>query len=131
MQAPRTLASAPFRATPKRIALMAVLQKAGQPLSAEVLHSQMQEIDLVTVYRNLQEFLKAGIVHEVRFKDGIVRYELAHTHHHHIVCTTCGLVEELDMCDVALEKKALKHARHFRTVSEHALEFFGVCKKCA
>ena len=131
MKSPTILAGAPFRATPKRIALMTTLKKAEQPLSAEIIHTQMRGVDLVTVYRNLQEFLKAGIVHEVRFKDGIVRYELAHSHHHHIVCTTCGLVEELDMCEAALEKKALKHSRRFATVSEHALEFFGLCKKCA
>lgn len=121
-----------LRATPRRVSLLGGLQKAHGPLSAEDLHREVRGLDLVTVYRNLQEFVKAGIAAEVRFKDGIVRYEIAHAHHHHLVCTDCGLVEEIAACDMApLEKRVLQGSRRFTRISEHALEFFGLCKKCA
>ena len=125
------LTTAHIRVTPKRLTLLSALSRTRQPSSAEMLHARVGEMDLVTIYRNLQEFRKAGIVREVRFKDGIARYELSHSHHHHLVCTACGLIEELDVCEGTLEKKALQHSRCFEAISEHALEFFGLCKKCA
>ena len=132
MDGPILLRSARLRATPKRIRLLEVLHIMGRPLSVDALHTQVKGMDLVTVYRTMQAFVRAGLVREVRFKDAIVRYEFAHGHHHHLVCTDCGVVEEIEACDVApLEKNVLKHSHHFKTISEHALEFFGLCKKCA
>jgi Fur family ferric uptake transcriptional regulator len=78
-------------------------------------------------------FVARGLAREVRFKDGIVRYELAEKyHHHHLVCTNCGRIDELPHCDMrALERWALRGSRHFARVDEHALEFFGTCAACA
>lgn len=131
MSAANTLRSRGLRATPKRLLLLTKLQHAHTPLRAEELHAQLRNIDLVTVYRNLQDFVRAGLAHEVRFKDASVRYELFHGHHHHIVCTRCGTVEELDGCDnVPLESEAIQASSKFARIEEHALEFFGLCKGC-
>lgn len=121
-----------LRATPHRIALLTALAKAGKPLTAEELHGK-GTADLVTVYRTLQSLLKARLVREVRFKDASVRYEFVHgEHHHHLVCTSCGVVDELPECDVrSLETKALAASSMFASVDEHALEFFGTCVGCA
>lgn len=120
-----------LRATPKRILLLAALERAHKPQTAEELHAKVKS-DLVTVYRNLQSLVTAGIVSEVRFKDASVRYEISHGHHHHIVCTTCGAIEELDACPTSsLETEALRASSRFSRVEEHALEFFGVCRSCA
>ena len=130
MSAETILKEAKLRATPKRVALLSALQSARSPRTAEELHKAVKS-DLVTIYRNLQSLVGAGIVSEVRFKDSSVRYELAHGHHHHIVCTGCGAVEELDGCDNSpLESQALRASERFSRIEEHALEFFGVCKSC-
>lgn len=132
MNAPLLLRAAKLRVTPKRIRLLEVLHDAGRPLSVDVLHGKVKDVDLATVYRTMETFVRVGLLREVRFRDAIVRYEFAHGHHHHLVCTDCGVVEEIDACEVApLENKVLKHSRRFKTISEHALEFFGLCKKCA
>lgn len=118
-----------LRGTPKRVALMRALMKAKRPMTAEEIHIEVRA-DLVTIYRNLQNLVSAGIAHEVRFKDASVRYEFAHGHHHHVVCTKCGVVMELAACDVsALEKNALRSSG-FATIEEHSLEFFGLCRAC-
>ncbi len=111
---------------------MKILQSCTGPLTAEEVRARVADVDLVTVYRTLQSLHAAELAHEVRFKDGVMRYELSGGHHHHLVCTDCGVVEELEACDVEpLEKKVLKNSRGFKTISEHALEFFGLCNKCA
>jgi Fe2+ or Zn2+ uptake regulation protein len=131
MSAETMLKEAKLRATPKRVALLKALQGAKSPRTAEELHTNVKS-DLVTIYRNLQSLAQAGLVNEVRFKDSSVRYELSHGHHHHIVCTSCGTVEELDGCDNSpLERQALGASERFSRINEHSLEFFGLCKACA
>lgn len=122
-----------IRPTTHRVALLGTLATAKTPKTAEELHARMGTLDLVTVYRNLESLVTAGFVTEVRFKDTSVRYELAGAaHHHHVVCTTCGVIDELPGCGVAgLEKKVLAASKRFASVEEHALEFFGTCVKCA
>lgn len=123
-----------LRATPHRMALLGTLATANAPKTAEELHARLGNADLVTIYRNLQSLVTAGLVREVRFKDSSVRYELADedSHHHHLVCTGCGKVDELEGCDVsALEKHILKQSKSFASVNEHTLEFFGTCMTCA
>jgi len=122
-----------LRATPHRLALLGSLATARSPKTAEELRDRLKKIDLVTVYRNMQSLVSAGLVREVRFKDTTVRYEFADdAHHHHLVCTTCGLIDELPECDLyAIEKKVLAASRAFTAINEHSLEFFGTCMACA
>lgn len=131
MSAVQLLKEKGLRATPKRIALLETLSRARKPKTAEELHAEVAS-DLVTVYRNLQSLVAAELVSEVRLKDASVRYEFTHGHHHHLVCTECNTIEELDSCDLAsLEKSVLKKSSRFASIDEHSLEFFGLCKSCA
>jgi Fe2+ or Zn2+ uptake regulation protein len=122
-----------LRVTPHRIALTHALATAHSPKTADELHARIKNADLVTIYRNLQNLVAANLIHEVRFKDGKVRYELARDdHHHHLVCTGCGTVDELEGCGATgLESKVLTQSQNFASVDEHSLEFFGTCKGCA
>lgn len=129
-----TLRGGNLRATAHRTAIVTALIAAKSPITAEEMHARIKGADLVTIYRNLQSLVAAAIAREVRFKDGVVRYELAdeHSHHHHLVCTKCGTIDELEGCDATpLEKVALKASKRFASVDEHALEFFGTCVSCA
>ena len=128
------LHAAGLRATPKRLALLAVLSSLKTPATAEEMHAKVSDMDLVTIYRNVQAFVKTGMVAEVRFRDASVRYELVHTHahHHHLVCSFCGAVEDIAACpSPQIEKEALRMSKKFRSVQNHALELFGTCVKCA
>ncbi len=132
-QAAELLRSAKVRTTTHRIAVVHELMRAKKPLTAEELRTRVKSADLVTIYRALEQFNKAGIAHAVRLKDGVVRFEISHGHHHHhLVCTRCGEIDELPDCDVrSLEKNALASATRFASIEEHALEFFGTCTTCA
>ena len=66
-------------------------------------------------------------------RDGVARFELltgdAHAHHHHLICSCCADIVEIDDC-FATELEARVAAAHgFKTVT-HKLEFFGVCPDC-
>ena len=78
--------------TPKREAILACLQKHHGTLSAKDIHEQLPEIDLVTIYRNLDLFVKEQIIREVHLGAGEAQYEFQKEPHHHAVCSDCEKV---------------------------------------
>lgn len=75
--------------TKKRAAILAVLKNTGDLLSAAELHRELPEIDLATIYRNLDLFTREGIIKKLTFGDE-ARFEYQQQPHHHAICDDCG-----------------------------------------
>lgn len=125
-----------LKATPRRIYLLSLLARTKEPLGAHELKAlwKQDNADVVTLYRALEALADAGIVRRVNLRHGHTDYELSAQgeHHHHLVCTDCGVIEDVEIpAEKVLEKQALAHSSRFASLSEHALEFFGTCKACA
>jgi Fe2+ or Zn2+ uptake regulation protein len=91
-------------------------------------------IDVVTVYRTIELFLKADIVREVNLKGENARYELTDLEHdhHHIVCTGCHRLEDFVGCDsLKVERQALRGSKNFATITGHSFDLYGLCNTCA
>jgi Fe2+ or Zn2+ uptake regulation protein len=128
-----TLRSKGYRVTKGRIALLGFLARNRKPLSISQIEKELLYLmDRVTVYRALEEFFEAKLVDKVLLKEGVPYYEYRHEdHHHHVLCTVCGKIEDIAICDEEiLERTILKTATHFASISSHTMEFFGVCTKC-
>lgn len=124
------LRSKHLKVTSQRVALLDVLTTAPQPLTVEELHQQLfTSADRVTIYRNVETLVQAKIVKQVDFREGVLRYELEHEHHHHLVCTQCGSITPIYEHCVAVSNQTIQKKYGF-TVSEHQLEFFGLCSHC-
>jgi Fur family ferric uptake transcriptional regulator len=128
------LRDAGFRATPRRISLLSTLGAASTPLTVpEVRKNMKKSIDAVTVYRALEAFTLSGIVRRVDLQHSHAHYELVagKKHHHHLVCSDCGSVEDIAMCaPEPLQKAVLKKSKGFSSIISHSMEFFGICRKC-
>jgi Fe2+ or Zn2+ uptake regulation protein len=89
------------------------------------------------VYRNLVVLEEAGVVRRMMTRDEFARYELAEDltgHHHHLVCSTCGRVEDLPATpglerSVAAAVDEAARRAGFRT-QHHRLDLVGVCSRC-
>jgi Fur family ferric uptake transcriptional regulator len=139
----KILKDAGLKATDARLAILSILSEGGAPETAEGIHRKIkksrlpagrQGTDFATVYRTLSAFLKSGILKKVDLRRESVYYELADNknHHHHIVCTNCGLVEDFENRETEkLAEKIAKNSANFKSISEHSFEFFGLCRKCA
>ncbi len=128
------LKEADLKATLPRLAVLGVLADFHEPKNVQDIHTKLSKkgIDIVTVYRTLTSFEKAGLVRRVDLRKDAVFYELADEHHHHIVCTNCGDVEDFELCDIeSLTKKITVKAKKFKTINQHSFELFGVCTACA
>uniref|UniRef100_UPI0020BDB061 Fur family transcriptional regulator n=1 Tax=Lysinibacillus sp. D4A1_S13 TaxID=2941228 RepID=UPI0020BDB061 len=57
------------------------------------------EMRLATVYRTLELLSELKVVDKIYFGDGVLRYDLrqegAQRFHHHLICTQCGAVQEI------------------------------------
>lgn len=125
-----------FRVTNGRRALLKLLETAGVPLSVQDVLKKWQgkAPDTTTVYRSLTDLHAAGIVRRIELCTGTAHFEYTPTrpHHHHIVCTSCGGVEELEHCVLGdIEQQLGVNSKHFKNIYSHNLEFFGQCTACA
>ncbi len=129
---PQALKRAGLKNTPARKLILDVFSSDCKPINAEFIYGKLKSknINQVTIYRTLASLTQVGILKKVDLRKGSAYYELA-GHHHHIVCTDCGTVEGFDDCDIkSLSKNVLGKSSKFKAISQHSLEFFGVCKSC-
>lgn len=120
--------------TGPRQAILEVLRRHQHPMTNREIHSVLESTcDLATVYRNLHTLEGMGLVRRFDFGDGAARFELVDQHggdhHHHLVCTRCSLIVEVDECFTDQLERSLAQ-RHGFTHVTHRLEFFGLCPRC-
>ncbi len=87
-----------------------------------------------TIFRTLDLLASAGLISRAAGEDGSHTYTVCVDcqagHHHHLVCSRCGLVVALEECPLGDQWPALAARSQFR-VDGHRLEFFGLCAACA
>lgn len=130
----KQLAASGMRTTPERARLLEVLGRAKKPLSSKELHEKVTgAMDRVTVYRNLEAFVDAGIIRKIDVGHRHAHYEvLGETEHHHLICTGCSHMEDVKWCpDPNETTRILKESKRFARIHRHALEFYGLCTNCA
>lgn len=120
--------SAGLKATPVRARVLDVLRHTKKPLSVADVASSVKA-DVASVYRNLNILKEAGLIERLMIAPDRAYFEYVRSHHHHLVCTSCGKIAELSECSVGNIKK-LKVPNMFAQVFSHRLEFFGLCRVC-
>ena len=133
-----------YRMTVQREAVLEVMTKSREHLSAEDIYHQLHKIypniGLTTIYRTLELLVDTGLVYKFDFGDGRARYEISegpdsHDHHHHLVCTCCGrIINYTDFIDKEIEllketEKGLSKKFNFK-ITNHLIQFYGLCEKC-
>ncbi len=126
-----------FKITGTRLEILGIFSNDCKPINAEYIYKILKNkrVNLVTIYRTLLSFEKAGILKRANLNQESVFYELVGDHHHHhIVCLKCKKVSNFDGCKKdsdSLISKALKQNKDFDSISHHSFDLFGICKKCA
>lgn len=129
-----TLRKSGYKATGPRIAILAVFKKNKNPMSVQkVIDALPASIDQATVYRTVKSLNQKGVLRQIDLRHNHAHYELADMQkHHHLICVHCGRIEDVHHCNVeAMQGGILRGSRHFAEITQHALEFYGICKSCA
>ena len=120
--------------TGPRRAIIATLEEQSHPLTIREIHSAIgTECDLATIYRSMHLLEKMRVVQRFDIGDAVARYELVrhedHEHHHHLICTDCSKVVEIEECFPEALERRIARGNGFARIT-HKLEFFGVCPRC-
>jgi Fur family ferric uptake transcriptional regulator len=128
------LKSSGLKATLPRIKILEVFQHgARRHMTAEdvfkTLLSEGSDIGLATVYRVLMQFEQAGLLKRGNFESGKSVFELNEGQHHdHLVCLSCGRVEEFFDPEIEQRQRAVAESRGFE-LQEHSLALYARCVK--
>lgn len=127
-------ATPPLRPTKQRRAVIDAMASFDDFRSAQEIHDLLarrgETVGLATVYRTLQRLADAGEVDLLRTEGGETIYRrCSDSHHHHLVCRSCGATVEVEGPTVERWTRAIADEHGFADVS-HSLEIFGTCPDC-
>lgn len=123
-----------LRLTPQRLLILRALEGRDAHLSAEDIFSQVRDryprMHISTVYRTLELLQGLGMVTETDLGKGRKQYHWAERgQHHHLVCSRCGQILELEPAYLRPLERAIKDHYGFRP-SLHHFTIFGLCSRC-
>jgi Fur family ferric uptake transcriptional regulator len=89
-----------YRLTPQRQVILEVVRQAGKHVTPEQVYetvrSQNPAINRATIYRTLDFLCEQRLIVAMRWGSQTY-YEIARqTPHHHLICRSCGGIEEID-----------------------------------
>ena len=128
------LKSSGLKATLPRIQILEVFQRTSlRHMTAEdvfkALLAEGADVGLATVYRVLMQFEQAGLLKRSHFESGKSVFELNEGQHHdHLVCLTCGRVEEFYDAEIETRQREVAQARGF-ALQDHTLALYATCTK--
>lgn len=121
-------------ATHQRQAIYETIMALDGHPSPEMIYERVRRkipaISLATVYKNIRTLLESGMLREVSWHHGALRVEPNDQPHHHLVCTVCKTISDLE--EEALEIMALGHRLPggFQ-VQRVSVDVLGICEGCA
>jgi Fe2+ or Zn2+ uptake regulation protein len=131
------LGRAGLRYTSSRRRVVEVLAATDRPLTIPDILERDRSLAQSSTYRNLAELIAAGVVHRIVAGDEHGHYELSEDlthHHHHLVCSRCGRVEDFspsDDLEAALHDALARAAAAAGfSMERHRLDVVGTCPAC-
>lgn len=106
----------------------------GEDFTTDDLWQELRQseprIGRATVFRSVEKLVDKGLLDRIEFADGTHHYRVCGgTHHHHLTCTRCHRVVEVDLCLPHEQLDAIGDQNNF-AIEGHSLSIFGRCKSC-
>ena len=116
----------------RRFLLQAIFEAQGhstvEELAAKV-QAKAPDVHLSTIYRNVEELEKLGVIVHSHIGHGAATYHLAEGAHSHFVCEVCGATFEApDALFHSLSKNA--KAQFGFAINPHHFAVYGRCQDC-
>ena len=121
---------------PRRVIARCLAEHAAQEtdFATEELWQQLQtanpHLGRATLFRAVDVLAELGVLDRIELGDGTRRYRVCGIgHHHHLICTTCHRIAEIDVC-LPEQQLAGAAARVGFSIDRHVLEIYGRCLNC-
>ena len=134
LDAPARLAAAGERVTRQRVLVADHLAAAGRQLTADELFRAIRRVEptigRATVFRTVERLVDAGVARRLELDGHVYAYVACRpAHHHHLSCTRCGRVEDIDEAYVRPIADRLADDLGFE-LDDARLDFYGRCARC-
>ena len=93
------------------------------------IHKEHKSISKTTIYRNLRQLARNGVIRQLSLPDGLERYDERIEQHYHFKCKNCGSIFDVDIEYLAGINETVQVKYGFQ-VDEHDVVFSGICPKC-
>ncbi|MGH3385202.1 MAG: Fur family transcriptional regulator [Nocardioidaceae bacterium] len=127
------LRSRGLRVTRPRLAALAALRREGHLTADEVrnrIGDDGRPVSVQAVYDVLTTLTREGLVRRIEPAGSAARYEVrTGDNHHHLVCRTCGSIEDVD-CATGAPPCLDPSSDHGFQVDEAEITFWGTCPRC-
>ena len=129
-----TLRQYGYKLTPQRRVLIQTIAASRDRLTPAALYEKVHQdhpnIGLVTIYRTLEVLAELGLICELHAGGSCRSYTVsAPGHHHHLICSNCGVVVDFTGSDLGELEQRLSLETGF-DIEDHLLEFIGLCQDC-
>ena len=124
-----------LKVTKHRKAVLELLEKSSQPLTAEDIYLLLKEkdisINISSIYRILDALASNLLINKFSFEENNkTLYEINNLEHkHHLICSSCKKVFPLSGCPLSNYESKIEDELDFE-VTNHKLEIYGFCKDC-
>jgi Fur family ferric uptake transcriptional regulator len=118
------------RVTGSRRRVLEALVQAPAHFTVDDVVRLAPHVGRATVFRTMKLLQDLNVVCRVLMEDGSLHYRLStRGHHHHLVCRSCGRVEDFSTCEVSSLVEELARNTAYR-IEGHWLEVYGRCASC-
>ncbi len=117
----------------RQVIYEAVVDSREHP-TPELIYEQVRQripsISLGTVYKNVKTFLDTGVLKEVTLHHGSLRLESNMTPHHHLVCSSCKAIFDIEESAVEPIQLSARELPPGFSIKRCRVEFVGECESC-
>ena len=128
------LRAARLRVTGPRVAVLRAVHThphADTDTLIDAARADLGEVSKQAVYDVLRALADAGLVRRIEPSGSVARYESrVGDNHHHVVCRTCGAIEDVD-CAVSHTPCLTASEDHGYRIDEAEVVYWGTCPACA
>jgi Fe2+ or Zn2+ uptake regulation protein len=123
-----------LRLTPQRDVLLRALgETIGHPTADDLVKKVRKVLPTVshaTVYRNVQELARAGLIGTLERSGAAVQFEVNPDQHHHFMCRRCGRVWHVYLDHVAVTVDRRRSPLTGFRVDRRDVQLHGLCARC-
>ena len=130
----RVLRGVGLRVTRPRVAVLSAVHDhphADTDSIIRVVRRDLGEVSHQAVYDVLRALTETGLVRRIQPSGSVARYEArVGDNHHHVVCRSCGAIEDVDCATGTAPCLEATDDRGFR-IDEAEVTYWGTCPDCS